>query len=553
MQPPESQQGFEGLARRIWSWRIENQPRPIDDMMRIQRGAGWLPDWSPDRIVARRRELANLQRELGEQQLSDSLRLRGSLIASVLARSAWELDAMASWRTDPGFYVNETLGHLFDGLLAPPPFTRDRIAHLTAVLATVPSVLAAGKHNLDETDADLVDSALRRTRMVSKRLRRIHQGLSECTSDRQLDGWPRLLEGVDEAFRSFRRSVLASRRPSRATVVGAAAYGRFLETVAQLPYSIEDLLLLSSRELDRTFLLEEAEIRRPTGAIRPVPEPDLLPAHQRVAEGEVRGFLADQGIIRLPGDLPRYRLAWLPGYLGPLRNFGTANDLAGPDRLEDDATSYMDPPREPRGFFADAVYADPRLGVVHEGTHFYQLSLAWRHDDWMRRHFYDSAPHEGIAFYTEELTLRAGLFDDRPESRLRLIRYMRLRALRVQVDIGLALGTMTVPGAARFLADRVPMDEETACDEVRYFKSSPGQAIAYVVGKIQVEALMAQARHRAGPSFDLAAFHLWLWRNGNVPLSLLADEVEDIPGGRPPSASPARSAAGDGRLGHTWR
>ena len=104
---------------------------------------------------------------------------------------------------------------------------------------------------------------------------------------------------------------------------------------------------------------------------------------------------------------------------------------------------------------------------------------------------------------------------------------MRLRALRVQVDIGLALGTISVGAAVRLLADQVPMDDATACDEVRYFKASPGQAIAYVVGKVQVEALLAQAKRRAGPAFDLDAFHLWLWRNGNVPLSLLAQELDE--------------------------
>ena len=420
MQPPTTESDSEPLARRIWSWRTDNQPRPIDDMMRIRRPRDWLPEWSIDRIVTRTRELHNLQTEF-DRAAANSSRLRRSLMGSLLARSAWELDVLASWRSDPGFYVNETLGHLFDGLLAPPPFTRDRIAGLTAVLAIIPSVLGAGERNLREVDAALVDGALYRTRVVGRRLRRIHQALWETTRDRQLDGWPRLLEKADEAFQSFRTTVRALRARSTTAVLGAAAYGRFLETIALLPYSTEEILLLSSRELDRTVLLEESERRRPTLSHRLVPEPDLLPAHQQIAEGEVRGFLGDHGILRLPPDLPRYRLAWLPSYLRAVRDLGTTDDLAGPDRLDEDATSYIASPTEPRGFFADAVYADPRLGVVHEGTHFYQLSLAWRHDDWIRRHFYDSTPHEGIAFYTEELTLRAGLFDDRPDSRLRLI------------------------------------------------------------------------------------------------------------------------------------
>ena len=80
--------------------------------------------------------------------------------------------------------------------------------------------------------------------------------------------------------------------------------------------------------------------------------------------------------------------------------------------------------------------------MVHEGMpgHYFQMALSWRHADAIRRQYYDSGANEGIGFYTEEMMLQAGLFDDSPRTREIIYNFMRLRALRVEVDVKLALG-----------------------------------------------------------------------------------------------------------------
>jgi uncharacterized protein (DUF885 family) len=67
----------------------------------------------------------------------------------------------------------------------------------------------------------------------------------------------------------------------------------------------------------------------------------------------------------------------------------------------------------------------------------------------------------------------------------------------------------------------VPMDAATAREEAANFASTPGQAISYQVGKLQILRLLADARTRQGDRFSLRAFHDFLWKNGNVPLALL--------------------------------
>jgi uncharacterized protein (DUF885 family) len=123
------------------------------------------------------------------------------------------------------------------------------------------------------------------------------------------------------------------------------------------------------------------------------------------------------------------------------------------------------------------------------------------------------------------MLLRAGLFDDEPGTRVLICNFMRLRALRVVVDVQLALGGLDIEGAARLLETAVPMDRDTAREEAAFFAATPGQALTYQVGKSQILALLADASRRDG--FTLRGFHDRLWREGNVPIALQRWELLD--------------------------
>jgi uncharacterized protein (DUF885 family) len=121
--------------------------------------------------------------------------------------------------------------------------------------------------------------------------------------------------------------------------------------------------------------------------------------------------------------------------------------------------------------------------------------------------------------------LVSGLLDDAPHTQTALCNFMRLRALRVTVDIGLATGTLSINEAAAELATRVPMDEGTARTEAAFFAETPGQALTYQVGKTQLIALIADAVRVQGAGLDLQALHDAVWVNGNVPIALLRWEL----------------------------
>ena len=154
--------------------------------------------------------------------------------------------------------------------------------------------------------------------------------------------------------------------------------------------------------------------------------------------------------------MKHYRNLPLPEYLQALAGLGVTDDLTSPSRLDQDGISYIRPPSESLGYFALATARDPRPIIVHEGVpgHYFQLVLSWAHEDPIRRHYYDSGPNEGIGFYAEEMMLQAGLFDDSPRTREIIYSFMRLRALRVEVDVQLATGHSPSPRPARCSAPR---------------------------------------------------------------------------------------------------
>ena len=83
------------LAGRFWAWRAGQQPRTRDDIPRLDRPAGWLPEVDPALAARRRDELGAFQAELARirpDQAPD--RVDHHLLKSAMARVTWESDVL---------------------------------------------------------------------------------------------------------------------------------------------------------------------------------------------------------------------------------------------------------------------------------------------------------------------------------------------------------------------------------------------------------------------------------------------------------------------------
>ena len=146
--------------------------------------------------------------------------------------------------------------------------------------------------------------------------------------------------------------------------------------------------------------------------------------------------------------------------------------------------------------------------------------MSWANSDAIRRYYYDSTVNEGFGFYAEEMMLQAGLFDDSPRTREIIYKFMLLRAIGIELDIKMALGEFTIEQAAAFLDKEVGLGIKMGLGGATMFASWPGVVVGYQTGKTEILRFLSDARRQQGASFDLQAFHDFLWQNGNVPLAL---------------------------------
>jgi len=308
------------------------------------------------------------------------------------------------------------------------------------------------------------------------------------------------------------------------SAIGRDYYVWFLRNVALMPYSPEDMVARAEQEFRRAVAFEGLEENR-NRSVPPLVMAatlDEFVARNRSAELQVRAFVDQRKIITLPAWLQHFTLRPMPPYLAALGDFVETDDFTGPSRLDRNGIRYVTAPSPNAGYFWVADAKDPRIQIDHEGTigHYGQLCASWKNPDPIRRHYYDSGANEGIGFYAEEMMLQAGLYDDSPHTREIVYNQMRLRALRVIADVKVALGTFTPEQAVDFLQHNVPMDANDARTEVVEMGEMPGQKIAYQIGKLQILAMLADARLQQGEHFSLQKFHDSLWLNGNVPIAL---------------------------------
>jgi uncharacterized protein (DUF885 family) len=530
------------LSDTFWQWRAQEQPFSDDDIPRIERPDGLVVDWSPKTIAQRLQQLKTFEQRWSvlappaQSPVPDQVDYR--LLGSALARARWELSIEQSWKRNPQFYLDQTLGSVFILLLQPPPFSESRQQAIIARIRQIPTTLRAAQENLTDLRQPFAQLAIDSLDQISDRSLRMQKALAPQLTAANNEALQQALPAAIAALTQY-RAWLSSKLPTarKDTAIGRDNYIFFLRKVALLPYTPEQLLAMSKQEWSRSVAFEAYQQARLAGA----PPAPLFPTAEAQIQAEkddeekVRTFLVEQQILSVPAWMKHYRNLLLPAYLEPFQDMGVTDDLTGPSRLDQDGTSYIRVPGPDLGFFYLSTAHDPRPILVHEGVpgHYFQLCLGWHNEDPIRRHYYDSGANEGLGFYAEEMMLQAGFFDDNPHTRETIYSFMRLRALRVEVDVKLALGEFTLQQGADYLASTVPMDKATALDEAAFFSSTPGQAISYQIGKLQITQLLADARRKQGANFSMLKFNNFVWNNGNVPISLqrweLLQDTTEVP------------------------
>jgi uncharacterized protein (DUF885 family) len=169
--------------------------------------------------------------------------------------------------------------------------------------------------------------------------------------------------------------------------------------------------------------------------------------------------------------------------------------------------------------------------TFHEAVpgHHFQLSLEIEHPSLppFRRfgsRLTGTAYVEGWGLYSERLADEMGLYADAVE-RFGMLEAQAWRAARLVVDTGIHAFRWDRERSIRLLRDAAGLSQLEAETETDRYITWPGQALAYMTGQREIEALRSSLGVGSGSGPDLRAFHDAVLGHGSLPLATLRAEL----------------------------
>jgi uncharacterized protein (DUF885 family) len=178
---------------------------------------------------------------------------------------------------------------------------------------------------------------------------------------------------------------------------------------------------------------------------------------------------------------------------------------------------------------ADMPLTEVDALFYHEGVpgHHLQLAIQTELKDLppFRKFGGVTAYSEGWGLYSEKLAKNMGLYTDpyRDFGRLQLELH---RAIRLVVDSGLHHKRWTREQAIKYVEDNSADAPGGIVKAIERYIVFPGQATAYMVGRLKISDLRDKAQKALGAKFDVRGFHDTVLKSGPVPLDVLEEQID---------------------------
>jgi uncharacterized protein (DUF885 family) len=169
---------------------------------------------------------------------------------------------------------------------------------------------------------------------------------------------------------------------------------------------------------------------------------------------------------------------------------------------------------------ADLTFHEAIPGHIWQGEYTHAMPL-------IRQLLAFNAYSEGWALYAEQLADELGAYDDNHVGRLGYLQSIAFRACRLVVDTGIHAKKWTREQGVRFFVDMNGSNPLEVASEVDRYCSWPGQACGYKVGHSEIVRQRDRAKTALGGAYDLKAFDDTVVLGGNVPLDVLAKNVDE--------------------------
>ena len=502
--------GYDALVPLFREWRTFQQA-PM---------ANGAPDYSLHAMSAQYRALAAWQRRLAALDTTGwtiPQRVDWHIVQAEMRGMEFDHRVRRPWATNPAFYVTVFAdqsdqpareGPFADGAIEvwaeSFPLNTPRVAAMRASLRAIPVLLTQARVNLTGNGADLWKYAVSPLRDQSAALSAL---AGKVPADLAADV-SRAKDATDAFARWVQQQAPARKGPSG---VGVDNYNWYLKHVMLVPYTWAEEVTVMERELARSHALIALEEVRNAG------QPPQVP----LASQDEHTRLSTQGVTDYMAFLRSHDIMTIRPDMEPALRAQTGHFVPGP-----------------REFFSEVDYRDPEVMRTH-GFHWFDLAYAANtpHASPIRRGplLYNTfvTRTEGNATGWEEMMLAAGMFDSKPRSRELIYVLLAERAARALGDLRMHANQMTLDEASAYASKFTPrnwlrLDGKLVFFEQHLYLQQPGYGTSYVIGKIQVEEILATRKQQLGDRFSMREFMDTFTATGMIPASLVAWEMTGI-------------------------
>ncbi|MFO7851649.1 MAG: DUF885 family protein [Bacteroidota bacterium] len=383
------------------------------------------------------------------------------------------------------------------------PLSENDQAVFREKLGAIPEILDQAKKNLVEEAGDLYFLAMRQKRNEAKDLSVLAEKLEPnpelaelaLTAKSSVEDFITWLEERHEGMKSY-------------SGIGKENYTRYMREVHLVPYTWEEQVDLVSRELERslTALAMEEHRNRDLPPLEPAGSLEEMQARKKETVEEFMTFLREEEIFTVPDYM----------------------------HLDDKVSNYLT--EEQRDFFTHVDYHHCMPLECHM-IHWLEKQREKRNTHPIRGqallyNIWDSRA-EGLATGFEELMMQAGIVEDDPRARELFHIMLAFRAIRALGELYLHSGEWTLQEAIDFAVEKTPRgwitsQSNTIHGDYAIYLAQPGYGTSYVIGKLQLEKLIADRKDQLGDKFILKDFFDDYFTHGVIPASLIRWEMTGL-------------------------
>lgn len=494
-----------------------------------------------------KKELESL-RSIDINKLSDKDQIDYKFIQSILVGNEIEYEEIQSWKMDPRDYMN------FRQISNKIYITKSYEEILEYLLKYLPVVLNDLKFAMKQIDTYvprfqelglfMAENSIPIFRLTVSEIIYAYQEMNDWEEDVRINKIDKLNTEILnqlESFIDFLKYDLPKKNKSSFSI-GKETYNKMLKNQFLLNYDDETLWEFGWKEFNNTLnkmdeLAKEIDPNKSTKELlidikNEYPDPDkMIEAHQYWVDksGE---HIKSKKLISIPWK-ERVRVVPREEYLRKTSYYGNFSRSTGKDEEGFFTSKWKINPFEERWDqkTKDEYLVEHDWGVIivtapHEtyAGHHIQGLYQMHNPRELRRNNGLSLFSEGWGLYNEQLMLETGFYPDK-KIKLRQLQLRLWRNARVIYDVGMHTGKMTYEEAIKLMTDKVGFLRWAAQLEIDSSSSRPGYFIGYFMGMIEILKMREEYKKLMGNNYKISDFHEKLLKIGNMPPSLMKQEL----------------------------